>query len=103
MKNIVLICGGGMSSSILEHRMQEVAKALGYECEVHAYGVTQIDKVAPLADIILIGPQIRFYLSKIRQSYPDKIIEVMDMRDYGSMNGEKILNHAYTQMNKKNP
>lgn len=44
------------------------------------------------------GPQVRFNLGKIKEE-ADKVnpglpVEVIDMKDYGMMNGEKVYAHA---------
>ena len=48
------------------------------------------------ADVILLGPQVRFELKKVSGLFPDKPVEVIDMKDYGMMNGQKVLEHALT-------
>lgn len=91
MKNIVLMCGGGMSTSILEKRMQEAARILDYSCIIKAYGAMSASKVIPTADIVWVGPQIRYYIPKLQEDFPHKTIQVIDMLDYGTMNGMKIM------------
>lgn len=93
-KNIVLICAGGMSTSLLVNKMRDVAAAEGHEWEINAYGVAQASTVIPDADIVLLGPQVRFNQKKYQSAYPDKIIECMAMQDYGSMNGAAIVKFA---------
>lgn len=39
MINIVLLCAGGMSTSILAKNIEEAALELGFKCKVNAYGV----------------------------------------------------------------
>ena len=44
-------------------------------------------------DIILLGPQVKFQLNKVKSlvNYP---VEVIDMTAYGTMNGAKVLEDA---------
>lgn len=51
--------------------------------------------------MILLGPQVRFELNKIRGKYPDKPVEVINMQDYGMMNGEKVLAFAIDLISNK--
>ncbi|MFR6099994.1 MAG: PTS sugar transporter subunit IIB [Longibaculum sp.] len=50
--------------------------------------------------MILLGPQVRYELKKIQGMYPDKPVEVINMQDYGMMNGQKVLDHAIELLNK---
>lgn len=91
MRNILLICAGGMSTSMLMTRMQDYAKSVGYECTVQAHAVSKVAELGPAADIILLGPQIRYELSKVKGMFPDKPVEAIDMTDYGMMRGENVI------------
>lgn len=94
MKNIVLICAAGMSTSMLVTKMQKAAAEDGYECMIDAYAVNEAPRVIPEADIVLLGPQVRFNLAKFREQYPTKKIELIDMVMYGTMNGRGVLDFA---------
>ena len=91
MKNIVLICSAGMSTSLLVNKMKEYCEKVNYNANINAYGMAEIDQYVPDADIILLGPQVRFNLGKIQSQFPDKEIQVIEMVDYGMMNGEKVM------------
>ena len=94
MKKIILLCSGGMSTSVLAKKMQEVADKEGLETVVTAHGVSQAVEVAHDADVVLLGPQIRYTLDKIKGQLPNIPVAVIDMRDYGTMNGQSVLNEA---------
>ena len=91
MRNIVLVCAAGMSTSLLVNKMRDAAAAEGYECEINAYAVASIRDKGPAADIILLGPQVRFQLDAVKKQFPDKPVQVIDMRDYGTMNGKNVI------------
>ena len=74
--------------------MNEAAKAKGMELEINAYPIGSLDKYASAADVILLGPQVRYELNNVKGKYPDKPVSVIDMRDYGMMNGDKVLDFA---------
>ena len=88
MKNIVLFCAGGMSTGLLVKKMRDEAAALGKDYTINAYGLAETDSYAPAADVILLGPQVRYELPKIQAGYPDKPTETIDMRTYGMMDGK---------------
>jgi len=57
---------------------------------------------APKADVVLLGCQIKFALPEIKKltDQAGNKIGVIDMMDYGMMNGEKVLNMALELMGK---
>lgn len=92
MKNIVLVCSAGMTTSLLVKKMEKYTEEIGYEAQINAYSISEVSRFGKDADIILLGPQVRFNLEKVKKEFPDKVVDVIDMRDYGTMNGEKVIN-----------
>ena len=88
---VTLGCAGGVSTSILCAKIVAEGKKYDYEIECTAMSVLQIEDAIPQSDIVLLGPQVKYMLSDLRNKYPDKLIDVIDMRDYGSMNAENIM------------
>ena len=86
MTKIILLCAAGMSTSALVRKMQDAAKADNYECEISAHPVADASNYAD-ADIILLGPQVRYRLKEVQGQLPNNKVEVIDMKDYGMMNG----------------
>jgi len=98
MKKIVLLCANGMSTSLLVKKMKEYATSINYECSIEAHPISEIDKYAPDANIILLGPQVRFKLKEMTKNYPNNLISVIVMRDYGMVNGQAVLENAKEKM-----
>ncbi len=98
MDCIILMCSQGMSTSLMVRKMREEAEKTGYQCEIEAYSVADIDEVKQRADVILLGPQIRYKLEKLKEQFPNIPIEVIDQMDYGTMNGTKVLAMAKEMM-----
>ena len=93
-KNIVLLCAGGMSTSLMVSKMEEAAKKLNFDCEIHAYGTNKAKDFGTSADMILLAPQVRFQKAEIMEKCPNVPVETIEMMDYGMMNGEKIIRHV---------
>ncbi|MDR1469814.1 MAG: PTS sugar transporter subunit IIB [Spirochaetaceae bacterium] len=91
---IILACAAGMSTSMLTDRMKKAAAAKSLEAEIAAHPVSELPTEAPGSNIILLGPQVGYMKDKITQEFPDIPVRVVDMRDYGMMNGEKVLQDA---------
>lgn len=43
------------------------------------------------ADIVLLGPQVRFNLAKVKEQCPNCPVEAIDMAAYGAMDGAKVI------------
>jgi PTS system cellobiose-specific IIB component len=91
MKNVVLFCANGMSTGMLVNRMRDVAKEENIDLNINAYALAEVSRYIQDADIVLLGPQVRFELKKLRDSYPDKIIDAIEMTMYGMMDGKGVI------------
>lgn len=96
MKNILLACSAGMSTSLLVGKMKEVADAKGIEVNIWAVSQDKAMKEIENADVLLIGPQMRFLKKKFSVVADEKGIplEVIDTMAYGRLDGEAVLNRA---------
>ena len=94
--NIYLVCNAGMSTSILVKKMQEAAEKQGYtNMTIEAFSVEVLDQRVDNADVVLLGPQIRHMLNDVKAIVADRCpVEVIDMRDYGMIRGDKVLEKA---------
>lgn len=97
MKTIILACSAGMSTSLLVTKMQDAAAARNLEVKIYAIPEATIDtEIANSTDeikVILLGPQVRYLLDKVKAAYePTGIfVDVIDMQLYGLMNGAGVL------------
>lgn len=98
MYNILLICSSGMSTSIMAKQMQEVADKSSIEANIWATGEALADEHIPKSDIILLAPQISYLLEKMQNKAVSMPVEVIEMSDYGTMNGKNVLNFAIRKL-----
>ena len=77
---------------MLVRRMQEAAQAQGIDVEILAVAEENIYEHLD-SDVLLFGPNIGHKLEELTNelSFP---VFVVDMMDYGMMNGEKVLNEV---------
>ncbi|MEG0367824.1 MAG: PTS sugar transporter subunit IIB [Coprobacillus sp.] len=98
MKKIMLICAAGMSTSLLVTKMEQAAEAAGEQAEIFALPILDGTKRLAEVDCVLLGPQVRYNLANIRNQIKELGLsipcDVIDMRDYGTMNGEKVFAFA---------
>lgn len=93
MYKIILLCAGGMSTSMLVKKMEDAAAKTNFSCEVSAHGVMEAEQLCKDADMVLLGPQVGYLLKNIEKYCPCPI-EIIKMQDYGLMNGENIINRV---------
>lgn len=97
-KTIMLVCSAGMSTSLLVSKMQKSAEAQGLDADIFAVGASEVDNTLASkdVDVLMLGPQVRFMKDQFEKKVADKGIpvEVINMQDYGMVNGEKVLQAA---------
>lgn len=96
MKKILLLCTLGMSTSMLVKKMRDAAKSRNIEVEIEAVRLGRFDELLDSYDVFLLGPQVKFqkaeFQAKAREK--NKPLDVIDIKDYGMMNGENVLDFA---------
>ena len=95
MKKIVLLCAAGMSTSMLVNKMVQEAEKENYECTINAYAISTAAETGADADIILLGPQVRFHKEEVEKECPGVPVECIDMQAYGTLNGKKVLDSVH--------
>lgn len=99
MRKILLACCAGMSTSLLVTRMQEAAKKRNIDVEISAMPVGEAETVLKNWDIVMLGPQVRHQLKRTEEKAEGKLpVRVIEMRDYGLMNGDNVLDAALKAM-----
>ncbi|WP_246583048.1 PTS sugar transporter subunit IIB [Clostridium simiarum] len=96
MINIALFCSAGMSTSLLVTKIEKAALERGIEISINAYPEADMAQKIQNVDVALIGPQVRYALTKMKKLCDEKgvPIDVISPQDYGLMNGEKVLDQA---------
>ncbi|MCW6679153.1 PTS sugar transporter subunit IIB [Anaerococcus sp. NML200574] len=88
--NILLVCAGGMSTSILMKKMEKFWAEKGVDLNIKAVGVSAYEENAKDFDVILMGPQVRYKLDEVKEKtgLPTEMINGMD---YAMGNCENIF------------
>ncbi|BBS14370.1 PTS sugar transporter subunit IIB [Klebsiella aerogenes] len=85
---------------MLVQRMKEAAQKKGIEVSIKAVPVAEFKDNLAEADIILLGPQVKYEQAKL-QALADPVgkkVAVIDMMDYGMMKGDAVLDKALKLM-----
>ncbi len=80
--------------------MQQAAEKLGLDYDIKAFPYAKIRDEGPKADVILLGPQIRYNLKHVEKDYPTMPVILMDMRLYAAMDGEAMVRQAQAAFGK---
>ncbi len=96
MMNILLCCAAGMSTSLLVTKMEAAAKAEGFEAKIWAVSASEVNQHLDQADVLLVGPQVRYLLPQLKKKGAEKGIPVdaINPVHYGRCNGEEVLKFA---------
>lgn len=103
---IQFVCAGGMSSSLVVSKMQKAAEEKNIDIEIWATGVQEGKEIITERkdiDVLLLAPQVRYMEKNLREFLKDKktILQLVEMRDYGFLDGEKILSDILRELNIK--
>jgi len=105
-KTIMLACSAGMSTSLLVSKMQAAAKKTGVDYKIFATAASDVPNQLTSAakpDVLMLGPQIA-YMKADMQKQADQAgipMAIINMQDYGMMNGAGVLSAAEKLMKAK--
>lgn len=96
MKKMMLVCSAGMSTSLLVTKMEKAAAQMEEDIQIIALAEAEASNHLDEVDIVLLGPQVRFLKGKLEKMLAGKSVpvQVIDSVDYGTLNGEAVLNKA---------
>lgn len=101
--NILLACNQGMSTSLVVTKMQQVAKEQGKDYTIAAVEQYEIGNHIGEFDVLLLGPQCRHLLRRIKKLVGDAApVDVIDGMSYGRCDGAAVLKQAEDLYNQKN-
>lgn len=94
MKKILLVCSAGMSTSFLVTKMKKAAQEKNLNVDIEAVAEAASKDYVGKADVVLLGPQIKYLEKKIQEEFKETPVRPINMVDYGTMNGAKVLEFA---------
>ncbi|MCE4048534.1 MULTISPECIES: PTS sugar transporter subunit IIB [Bacillaceae] len=100
---ILLCCAVGMSTSLLVRKMKKYAETNNIDCTIWAIPAEAINHHLDKADVILLGPQVRFLLRDVTKMASKKEIPVsiINTVDYGKFNAKEVLDLAVKLVSEK--
>ncbi len=94
--NILLCCAAGMSTSLLVTKMEKSAAEEGLEVSIWAVPGDAVRNHIDKADVLLVGPQVRYMLPQLKKLGETRGIpvDVINTVHYGTCNGAEVLKFA---------
>lgn len=88
---ILLVCNAGMSTGIMQLKLQEYAKSQGTEAFIEAMPISEIEQNLEGTDAILLGPQVRFAEKDVKKMVDGRIpVFSIDVQDFGLMRADRV-------------
>jgi len=96
---ILLVCAGGMSTSILMKKMETYWKEVGEELEIKAVGLSEYQDVYQNYDIVMVGPQVSYRLKEVKENtgLPCAAIQSFDYAIANCPNIMKLAKQLYNE------
>lgn len=88
---ILLVCAGGMSTSVVMNKLKKYADEKGIEMEINAVGMNELlNEVKKGYDCVLLGPQVTYQINSVKKMV-DLPVAAIKAQDYGLANCENIM------------
>ena len=88
MHNILLVCSGVLSSTLLVNEMADYYKEIGHSLNISACGIYEYERYIFNADVVLLGPQVAYKANEVAEF--GKPVICLNSYDYTLCNIEKI-------------
>lgn len=91
--NILLVCAGGMSTSILMKKLEKYCNEKDIPLKINAVGLADYQEAAVGMDVLLLGPQVGYRTNEV-QANVNIPVACIAPDDYGLYRCENIIKQA---------
>ncbi len=99
---IILVCNAGMSTGIMQMKLEECARKDNIEAEIEAIPIAEVEEQTDCADIVLLGPQVRFAADDLRKMFEGKAyVHSIDIQDFGLMRADRVWKSILPEIQKR--
>ena len=95
-KTIILACVGGLTTSMLVERINEVIHRDQLDYSFYSIGITGMNNLKNI-DVLLLSPQLAYLEEKAKASLQGPVAVISD-EDFELMRGEEVLRQAEVLM-----
>jgi len=90
---LLVVCNGGMSSSIIVKKLKEAAESKQIELVTEANATNELGDQVGKWDVCLVAPQIMYAVDNVKKTLNIPVAAI-DYRVYAIADGEKALDQA---------
>lgn len=98
---ILFVCAGGMLTGLIVKKMEKWESENGKDLVVKATGVGGYESKWQDYDCILVGPQVRFKIPKMKEKVKIPVAQIETL-DCGLQNVDNMLKLAYSLVESSN-
>lgn len=98
---ILLCCLAGVTSTLFSTKLKEAASRNRVDATVWSASEHAVEYSMELADVILVEPQLKGSVEKIKEMDPNKPVILISDEDFKNFNAMKIFQMAYDAVNNK--
>lgn len=98
---ILLCCLAGVTSTLFSTRLKEAAARKRVDATVWSASEHAVEFSMELADVVLVEPQLKGSVDKIKALDPEKPVILISDEDFLNFNAMKIFEMAYNAVNEK--
>ena len=92
MKKILVVCGAGMTSSILVSRLRSLAaESEELDYKIGSCAANQMNMYVSQADIVFVAPHMEYAIAELKKKDPEKEIILIPVDLYSSMDAEGVF------------
>lgn len=97
---ILLCCLAGVTSTLFSTKLKDMASSQGVEVTVWSASEHAVEYSIDLADVVLVAPQLKSSIEKIKLLDENKPVILIDEEDFTHFHVQKIFNQAYKAIKK---
>jgi len=98
---VILVCNAGMSTGIMQMKLEECARKDNVDVEIEAIPIAEVDDEVGKADVVLLGPQVRFAMDDLSKMFEGKaFVYSINIQDFGLMRADHVWKDILPELNK---
>jgi len=97
---ILLCCLAGVTSTLFSSKLKDAASRKRVDATVWSASEHAVEYSVDLADVILVEPQLKGSVDKIKALAPEKPVILISDEDFVNFNAMKIFDLAYNAVKK---
>lgn len=98
MIKVILCCANGFTTMMLCKKIKEASSKEQLDFNVNACPISELSTFATDANIILLGPQVRFNLQKVKNEYPNIPVVLIDTQALAFTDGAAVLKQVKKEL-----